>query len=237
MGRLAQTLGVMKSTTAMLDDFFAAVPLHLHKRSGKVFYTGRMAFSRRSTLYVLGLNPGGDPETNSDETIGAHSQQVIHSLPEMWSAYRDESWEGAKPGTWQMQPRVLHMFRSLGVNPASVPCSNLVFARTKDEASLNAELPILMPACWPFHRAVLAYHRPRVILCFGQTAGDLVRLQLNAHELIGQFIENNSRRWKSSAYRAPDGIKVVVATHPSRVKWQEPATDPSSLIASALHDA
>ena len=227
----------MKSTAALLDNFFAKVPLPLHTRSGKVFYTGRAAFSRKSTLYVLGLNPGGDPETNAEETVGSHTQRVIHSLPEMWSAYRDESWEGATPGIWQMQPRVLHMFRSLEVDPASIPCSNLVFVRTKDEANLKAELPVLVPACWPFHKAILEYHQPKVILCFGQTAGDLVRRQLNANEPIGQFIENNFRRWKSATYKAPDGIKVVVATHPSRVKWQEPATDPSSLVASALHDA
>ena len=227
----------MKSTAAMLDEFFARVPLSLHRRSGKVFYTGRFAFSRPSKLYVVGLNPGGDPETKGNETVAAHTKQVIQSLPEMWSAYRDESWEGAVPGTWQMQPRVLHMFRTLGLDPASVPCSNLVFARTKDEATLKAELPVLLPACWPFHRAVLEHHRPKVILCFGQTAGDLVRLQVNAQEQIGKFVENNSRRWKSSIYRAPGGMKVVVATHPSRVKWQEPATDPTSLVASALHDA
>ena len=221
----------------MLDDFFARVPLSVQKRSGKVFYTGRFAFSRPSKLYVVGLNPGGDPETNRNETVAEHTQQVIQSLPDMWSAYRDESWEGAKPGTWQMQPRVLHMFRILGVDPASVPCSNLVFVRTKDEAGLKAELPVLVPACWPFHKAVLEQLRPKVMLCFGKTVGDLIRFQLNAHEQIGQFIENNSRRWKSSTYRAPDGIKVVVATHPSRVKWQEPATDPTSLVASALHDA
>ena len=227
----------MKPTLSRCEALFDQVPTELHTRSGKVFYSGSAAFSAPNDLYILGLNPGGDPDAQAEETVLSHTRAVLHTLPECWSAYRDESWGGAVPGTWKMQPRVLHMFQSLRLNPDSVPCSNLVFARSKDEASLKKELPQLVPACWPFHQGVIEYLRPKVVLCFGQTTGDEVCRRLGAHQLISTFVESNARRWKSSTYKAPSGLRVVVATHPSRVKWQEPATDPTPLLVSALHDA
>lgn len=54
----------------------------IRHRSGAVFYSGRVAFSRPSSLYVLGLNPGGSPTKQANETI----QRDI-------DAYRDPSKE------------------------------------------------------------------------------------------------------------------------------------------------
>lgn len=46
------------------------IPESLLARSGKVFYSGRQAFSKPSPLYVLGVNPGGDPAHYESETSG-----------------------------------------------------------------------------------------------------------------------------------------------------------------------
>ena len=86
----------------------------------------------------------------------------------------------------------------------------------------------------PFHQQVLSMLRPRVVVCFGQTAGRYVRRRLGANELIGGFVENNDRRWRSSAYTGTGGIKVVVATHPSIADWRNPATDVTPLVQEAL---
>src|SRR5882724_1486685 len=93
------------------------IPKQIRHRSGKVFYSGKAAFTSPSPLYVLGVNPGGDPARYEAETIEAHTANVLHHLPANWSAYRDESWEGAAPGTWGMAPRVLHLFSTLGLEP------------------------------------------------------------------------------------------------------------------------
>jgi hypothetical protein len=45
----------------MIEDFAALVPRALGSRSGEVFYSGRSAFGRPAELYLIGINPGGDP--------------------------------------------------------------------------------------------------------------------------------------------------------------------------------
>jgi hypothetical protein len=227
----------MNPIAPIIAKLYGLVPASLFNRSGKVFYSGRQAFSTPAKLYVIGLNPGGDPLANASETVEVHSAAVLRSLPPDCSAFRDKSWEGSAAGTWQMQPRVLHMFRSLRLNSGAVPCSNLVFVRSRDEAALQAELPSLLDLCWPFHAGVLEHLRPQVVVCFGQTAGEHFRQRVGATELTGQFVERNKRRWTSTLCRAPSGLRIVVVTHPSRVKWQEPASDPTSLVAAALNDA
>src|SRR3546814_127078 len=45
-----------------IDQALASLPPWLIERSGSLFYTGREAFAGRRQLYLLGLNPGGDPD-------------------------------------------------------------------------------------------------------------------------------------------------------------------------------
>ena len=121
----------------MIEGIASEVPGHLAGRSGKVFYSGRNAFSRASPLYLLGVNPGGSPDTHATETVGSHTQSVLQTFPADWSAYRDESWKGAAPGTLGMAPRVLHLLQRLELSPGSVPASNLVFVRSAREAHIE----------------------------------------------------------------------------------------------------
>jgi uracil-DNA glycosylase family 4 len=214
-----------------------AIPGELLPRSGKVFYSGKNAFSAPAPLYVLGVNPGGDPDAPEEETVAAHTAWVATAAPSDWSAYRDESWKGKRPGTHGMQPRLLHMFKVLGLSPGSVPASNLLFVRSRREGDLAQDIEHFASLCWPFHHCVIANLRPRVILCLGQTAGEYVRGKVGAHERYATFTEQNARKWQSHAYRSHGGLKVVVATHPSIANWSAAPSDPTSLLASALRDA
>ena len=211
----------------------AGIDADIRARSGSVFYSGRSAFSRSSPLYLLGLNPGGDPERQALETVGAHIDQ-FHRHNADWSAYADEQWEGRDPGTYGMQPRVLHLLRQLGLNPQQVPASNVVFARSRNEVLLKSEKHHLLAACWPIHAAVIASLHVRTIVCFGGTAGRWTRERMNAQELIDHYCESNLRGWTSSAHRAPDGRVVATLTHPSRADWTNPDTDPSPLVTRML---
>jgi hypothetical protein len=49
----------------------------LHERSGKVFCSGRAAFSAPARLYLLGLNPGGSPTLQANETIGRNPSRTL----------------------------------------------------------------------------------------------------------------------------------------------------------------
>lgn len=218
----------------MIDDLFRAVPTHLLNESGTVFYSGRDALSNPSRLYLLGLNPGGSPLEQARETLAWHSHRVLHEEPSNWSAYRDESWQGKAPGTWGMQPRVLHALRRLGLNPGRVPSSNLIFVRSPRAIDLKGRERELADACWTFHERVINQLDINVVLCFGQTSGEYVRRKLGANELVETFVEENARRWQSQSFRNASGIGVVVATHPSIAAWNTSAADPTHLVERLL---
>lgn len=98
----------MSENLAMsIDEALAELPAQMMSRSGSLFYSGRAAFHGTHDLYILGLNPGGSPVTQADETI-ARDVADWRDLPEHWSAYLDESWQGKQPGTHGMQPRMRH---------------------------------------------------------------------------------------------------------------------------------
>lgn len=224
----------MTTVRVSFHQFVDLVPPSLQDESGKVFYSGRSAFCRSATLYVLGVNPGGDPSDYLDETVGSHTNRVLNELPEDWSAYRDEKWEGAQPGTYGMAPRVLHLFKQLDLDPGAVPASNLIFVRSRRESYIRERQSDLTNLCWPFHARVIQALQPRVVLCLGGTAGKCVRDKLKANRLVDEFVEQNRRGWRSQAFDGNDDVRVVVATHPSIADWRAPATDPSELVLRAL---
>ena len=227
----------MNTLTSSWDAIKHAIPAELLDKSGKVFYSGRAAFSGKKSLYILGLNPGGDPEKLGNDSIEAHTEWVSTTAPEVWSAYRDERWMGKEPGCHGLQPRLLHMFRSVGLQPGAVPSSNLVFVRSRRETGIKSAFEQLANLSWPFHRFVIEALGPKVILCLGRSAGDYVRRQTGALQPYAVFTEHNNRRWQSTAYRSVHGLKVIVATHPSVADWTAAQTDPTALVRDALNDA
>lgn len=216
-----------------INDALKKLPEHLLSSSGSVFYTGKQAFQRPSAVYLLGLNPGGDPLAQCQNTVAKHIAE-FRDRCDPWSAYVDEIWEGASPGSWGMQPRIQHLMRNLDLDPRLVPASNVVFARTRSESDLRTKKRELLDACWPVHSAVLAATNARVVLCLGKTCGLWVRERLNAHQHLDQFREANGRGWTSDAYASPNDQVVVTLTHPSRAEWRNPAADPTPLVVKAL---
>ncbi len=217
-----------------VQPFEPLVPAELLRLSGGVFYSGRDAFTGSSPIYLLGLNPGGDPATPGAHTVEQHLRATA-SNPTNHSAYRDESWENGRPkGTWG-QPRGLHLCARLGLDPGEVPASNLVFVRSSREATMQPGLiDTYADLCWPFHAAVIKTLRVRVVVCFGATTGAKVRARLGADHEIARFKETNNRGWTSYAHEASSGVRVVTASHPSIADSTNPATDVADLISAAL---
>lgn len=214
----------------------AALPPEIALRSGSVFYTGWQGFTGSKPLYVLGLNPGGDPIRQADQTIARHIAE-FEARSETWSEYVDESWLGAPPGARGLQPRIVHMLNGLGLDPRATPASNLIFTRTRTEALIGEDKDELARTCWPVHQAVIKALGVRVILCFGATVGRIVRDRVGATSLIETYIEQNDRGWKSLAHSAPDGLIIITAPHPGRANWCNPASDPTPLVRRALQRA
>ena len=220
----------------MIEDFAKLIPNSIMHRSGKVFYSGRLAFNSPSDLYILGVNPGGNPDEYHHETVESHTQWVLGKSPENWSAYRDESWgtSGAAAGSRRMQPRILHFFGRLNVNPGEVPASNVVFARSSDKETFKGNYTQMASDCWRLHQAVIDRLGVRIVVCLGNDTGDWVRSRLFARQQIDEFVEDNNRRWKSRLYTNSRGLKVAVLAHPSRADWRNPDADPTGLVVNAL---
>lgn len=51
-----------------------------------MFYSGALACSATSPLYLLVVDPGDDPVARPDETIGWYTRKVLKKMPENWSA-------------------------------------------------------------------------------------------------------------------------------------------------------
>lgn len=213
----------------MIDEFASLIPKSVLATSGRVFYSGRSAFSNSSPLYILGLNPGGSPEDLTNNSVEQHTQEVLDNPNADWSAYSDECWGNSlTKGTWGLQPRVRHLIKGLELNEHRVPSSNVVFVRSTTAQTLDGDFSEMAEAAWPFHQAVIAGLGIRMILCFGKTAGNWVANKLEANRFVDACVECNNRRWRSVAYSNKEGIIVLMATHPSRADWTAPATDPTS---------
>ena len=221
----------------MIEEFAELVPETLLHKSGEVFYSGKLAFGAPSELYILGANPGGNPEYMPHPTIMRHIEQVLHDKPTNWSAYRDEAWYGRAPGKSQMQRRMRHLFDELGLDPGKVPCSEVVFLRSKDLSRLAGNFNQLAEECWPFHQAVIENLSVRVVACLGKPAGNWVRNKLGTHTLLDEFEDTKpgyTRGWKSETHVNSDGLVVVRLSHPSRAIWTDPLSDPTMLVKRAL---
>lgn len=221
----------------MIERLIDLVPKAMRMRSGTVFYSGRAAYAASVPLYLLGLNPGGDPVAQATETIGASLEEARKRREDHWSAYADECWRGRPAGTATMQPRVLHLLKSVGLDPRRVPASNVVFVRSARESALAAEKSALLAACWPLHEEVLRALRVRVVACMGGTAGRWVREMTGAHLLIDRWTERNARCWTSEAHANSTGLQVLTLTHPSVAAWNTSSADPSPLVRAALERA
>lgn len=217
-----------------IAEFVKEIPTSLVDLSGSVFYSGRNAFTGYKDLYILGLNPGGSEIKQKEETLSWHTKKVLHNPNPNWSEYKDESWEGHIPGTFRLQPRILHMLNILGLSPYDVPASNICFVRSTREDTISTNFKVYAEKCWPFHLSVIEKLNIKVVLCFGKSAGNFVRKKLAVNSLIDEFVEDNNRRWRSQVYKNSVGLIVIVASHPSIADWTKPETDPSLLVKKYL---
>jgi uracil-DNA glycosylase len=141
---------------------------------------------------------------------------------------------GYEVGTYGIQPRIRHLFDRLGLDLRDLPASNVIFVRTRDEASLAAAKQSLLDECWPVHKTIIDMLGIRTVICLGGTAGRWVQSLLGAHQLVGRFVETNSRRWTSEAHVSAKGTRVLTLTHPGRADWRNPNADPTPLVRDMI---
>ena len=219
-----------------MEDFAALIPDSLKNCSGKVFYSGRKAFEATSHVYILGINPGGDPPDYEEETVGNHTDMVLSSKQHDWSEYRDEAWgKHTEFGSAPFQKRVKYLCCKIGMDVGAVPASNVIFKRSRNLRALRqSEVKRMVKECWPFHQKVIDTLGVRIVVCLGKEAGRYVREKLKADRKLEKYVEDNNRHWHNCTHESPDGVQVVTLTHPSRANWTNSKTDPTCLVARAM---
>jgi hypothetical protein len=180
---------------------------------------GRILYSSVETLqpgdlYLIGLNPGADPDGLDFRNI----EESLDQLPnQQKNTYLDDAWDsGSLPGSDKLQRRVAWLLEALGFEPRRVCASNLIFARSRDERS--ARYPEYADVCWPVHERILKIVQPRAILCFGKPFDYLVRIARVEPRTIATFRSGHGN-WQCKAARAMVAqrwLNVIGVPHLSR---------------------
>lgn len=183
--------------------------------SGGILYSSAETL-QRGTVYLLGLNPGGDPKKlcGEDNTIG-HS---IETLPDCKdNAYLDENWtdRGAGKGKSPLQRRVCWLLTQLGLNPRDVCASNLIFVRSSRAG--GSGYPETATLCWPVHERILRIVQPKLILTFGNSAISPFRFLQDHYQVTDpKRFSSGHGNWQCYGFSTPDGVKVIGLPHLSR---------------------
>lgn len=153
----------------LLAEVLDAIPGSLRGVSGDALYSGREAWTNPSPIYLMGINPGGDP---ADLSTTVATQAAAALRPDSFSAYRDLAWTTPRgnlyePGKHPMQRSVLHLLDRLGLDPAKVPTSNMVYARSRQAHHIAADdMRAWAEECWPFHLRMIERLGCRVVVAW-----------------------------------------------------------------------
>jgi hypothetical protein len=131
-------------------------------RSGAILFSGVETLCPGS-VYLIGLNPGGDPRRHRSQTI----RQVLEDLPARYENDYYFRWGNRPQGESTLQRRVRRLADMLDVELQAVCATNLIFVRSRDARSCG--YPELAEQCWPVHRAILDIVQPKLVVCFGNS--------------------------------------------------------------------
>jgi len=211
----------------------------LYNQSGGLMLSGIDAL-KPGFAYIMGLNPGGDPEAPG------HERSILESVHEHrnFSCYADECWQRRCTGPAgacehvsdgrvlpqflvKHQRNMIALAAALGAAPQEIFSANAIFGRSTSRATLEEQTGFSMAewwdACWPVHQEFLSIVRPRVIISlgYGMNSSAFGLLWPKAGSPPYQRVGDESRRggWSFPAHcQLADGefeTMVIGVPHPS----------------------
>lgn len=198
------------------DAFVAFAREHLRDIldvSGQVLYSGASTL-RRGEVYLLGLNPGGNPANPALMTIRKSLDRLVSDAITA-SGVRERDRNSYVHDTWKgrntLQRRIVWLLQALGLDPLAVTASNLIFPRSRDEKRLESDGYV--DICWAVHERLLDIVQPRWVLTYGNTP----------YRLLGdRFGVRNEQRfpsghgdWECRSFEVPGRFRVVRVPHMS----------------------
>lgn len=223
------------------SEIVTAVSQHLGNdatKPGAILYNGLNTLCASHGLYIMGLNPGGDPDP-SETVMQSLSPE---RLQEEYCSYEDECWrcwadcqiEGHR-GNSPHQIKVKQLAEILGYNNIrEVFAVNAIFFRSKNQGALGeiSILKELFEKCWPVHQMFMSIVQPEIILCLGNgekmSAFSLLKQKLAPGEkyqgAVKEFMGEIPLRDQSSIRS-----RVIGVRHPS-YPWFNPVKDLKSFL-------
>ncbi len=137
--------------------------------NGAILYT-TFDTVRKGDYYIIGLNPGGNPN-QPDDKYPLYSEMTIEkSLKECklqdYNEYT-KIWIEGRP-LMPLQRNVNYLAEKfLQKDSIEICCTNLIFKVTKDAVKLTPEFDVLANLCWDVHKMLLDIIQPRIIIAFG----------------------------------------------------------------------
>lgn len=154
------------------------LPIYAHQvlkdylnKSGSILYSSHETL-RPSDIYLLGFNPGGNPEECPD-IISDEIAQLCTKTSNAYTAYnwKNESCNYEEKGELApLQKRIKWIFERLDHNIEDICASNLIFLRSRDQTSLSSWWD-KAKTCWKLHEKILEIVKPKTIMVFGN--GDI----------------------------------------------------------------
>ncbi len=194
--------------------------------SGQVLYSGASTL-KKGEVYLLGLNPGGDPRNPAFRTIRQSlamlksDELASNGLPSSeWNSYGHATWKGRNT----LQRRILWLLGQLGLDPLTVAASNLIFVRSRDETSLQYDA--YADVCWSVHERVLQLVEPRLVIAYGGTPYKRLGERLGVYN--EQRFAAGHGDWECRCFDVPGRFRVVgiphmgryaIDRHPEVVDW------------------
>ncbi len=204
------------SAAQAIADFASKALRPILDESGYVLYSAANSL-KPCPVYLLGSNPGGSPEDHAEATVRAS----INALPtKTINNYLDEAW-GATQKSWQegeapLQQRVVWLLEQLGLSPRKVPCSNLIFVRSKEIA--NLPFNPLADLCWKVHEQIIEIVSPEIVMVFGNSRpSPYTYLYEKFSPTAEKTFPSGHGNWSCRSFKA-NGVTVIGLPHLSRYK-------------------
>jgi hypothetical protein len=199
----------------------------LADQPGKLLYSG-VSTLRAGDLYLLGYNPGGDPQSETDSILS----HLCRSNSEQ-NEYLDARWRpGGRlypPGAAPMQKRVAYTLHQLRFDVQSVCASNLIFVRSTGIENLTSAND-LANACWQLHRLILDIVQPKHIVVLGEDTFNYVRSRGRARSAIEQYpsghgswnckyVQLTLQQRECDMISVPHLSRHAISNHPDVCAW------------------
>ncbi len=188
--------------------------------SGQVLYSGASTL-RKGEVYLLGLNPGGDPNSRTLMTI---DQSLADLLSPDNERREKNSYMVPWPASNTLRLRIVWLLQSLGFQVPDVAASNLIFPRSKDETTCRYDC--FANTCWAVHERIIDVVRPRVVLTYGSTPYRFLSERFGRTGEVTMLAGHGT--WECRAFDVPGRFHVVgvphmslyaIDHHPEVVRW------------------